>query len=45
MNPSLASINKEKFKLTGLKPGETIITVQGINSNGNVIEKTAKCNC
>ncbi|WHY84891.1 DUF5057 domain-containing protein [Neobacillus novalis] len=40
--PSLASIDKDKFKLTALKPGTTKLRVSGINSNGDVISKSAR---
>ncbi|ETI70293.1 DUF5057 domain-containing protein [Neobacillus vireti] len=40
--PSLASIDKDKFKLTALKPGTTNLRVSGINSNGDVISKIAR---
>mgnify|MGYP005606510789 FL=1 len=41
-DPTLASIDKESFKMTGKKPGETLLTVTGITKEGLVISKTAK---
>lgn len=39
---SLVSINKTKFTLTGLKVGETFLTVSAVNDQGEKIEKVAK---
>ena len=40
-DPSLASINKKNLTVTGLKPGTTTIKVKGINSDGEIVERTA----
>ena len=40
-DPSLASINKNKLKVTGLKKGTTTITVKGVNINGEIVQQTA----
>ena len=40
-DPSIASINKETMEITGKTPGETIMKVRGINSEGEVVERTA----
>lgn len=38
---SVASIDKEKFEITGLKTGETTMTVTGIDSNGKPVIHTS----
>lgn len=41
-DPSLASIDKANWKVIGLKPGKTIITVRGTNSAGELVEDQAE---
>ncbi len=38
----IASIHKENFEIKGLEPGETIMTVSGVNENNEKITKTVK---
>lgn len=40
--PEIAKITKEQFRIEGLIPGETIISVKGINRDGNEIRAQAK---
>ncbi len=40
-DPTIASIDKENFTITGLKQGDTILTVIGITKDGELIRKTA----
>ncbi|NRD76013.1 DUF5057 domain-containing protein [Bacillus sp. BRMEA1] len=41
-DPSLATIDKDQFTITGLKSGTTNLIVSGINADGNVITQKAK---
>ncbi|MGE7661562.1 DUF5057 domain-containing protein [Peribacillus sp. NPDC097197] len=40
-NNDIARVNKEDFTITGLTTGETLMTVTGIDSNGNLVEHTS----